>query len=178
MMRTYSQGTSMGLENNYIYTAIIIGLGATLMMDLWALILQRTFNLSLPNYCFVGRWLCHMRNGVFKHTNIATASHKPAECAIGWVVHYLIGVTYAFILIVLSSGRWLKRPTLLPALMVGIGTVLIPYLIMQPSFGFGIAAAKTPKPMQARLKSLMSHASFGVGLYLSAYLLSYAHTFT
>jgi hypothetical protein len=43
---------------------------------------------------------------------------------------------------------------------------------MQPSFGLGIAAARTPKPNQARLRSLMSHTVFGVGLYASALALS------
>ena len=40
--------------------------------------------------------------------------------------------------------------------------------IMQPALGLGIAAAKRPHPTQARLKSLMTHTVFGVGLYLSA----------
>jgi hypothetical protein len=48
----------------------------------------------------------------------------------------------------------------------------VPFFTMQPSFGLGIAASKTPHPNQARLKSLMTHTVFGVGLYLSAALLS------
>ena len=44
---------------------------------------------------------------------------------------------------------------------------------MQPSFGLGIAASKTPHPNKARLKSLMTHTVFGVGLYVWAYLLSH-----
>ena len=44
----------------------------------------------------------------------------------------------------------------------------MPFLLMQPAFGLGVAAAKTPAPWQARLKSLSSHLVFGVGLYLSA----------
>jgi hypothetical protein len=56
---------------------------------------------------------------------------------------------------------------------MGIGTVPIPYFIMQPALGLGIAAAKTPHPNQARLKSLVTHTVFGVGLYLSALPVSY-----
>ena len=37
-----------------------------------------------------------------------------------------------------------------------------------PSFGLGIAASRAPQPMQARLRSLMAHTAFGVGLYVSA----------
>ena len=64
------------------------------------------------------------------------------------------------------SGGWLERPTLLPALVFGVVTVAMPWLVMQPSFGLGIAASKAPKPAQARLKSLMTHTVFGIGLYL------------
>jgi hypothetical protein len=77
-------------------------------------------------------------------------------------------------LVVLVSGGWLAHPTLLPALFFGVGTVLVPFLLMQPSFGFGIAASRTPNPTQARLRSLMAHAAFGVGLYVCAVGVSYA----
>jgi hypothetical protein len=164
----------MGIETTYIYMAIIVGLGATLIMDLWALIVRRVFNIALPNYCFVGRWIRYMPAGTFTHTNIAATPVISAECLTGWIFHYLTGVSYALLLLIPASGNWFENPTLLPALLVGTGTVLIPYFIMQPSFGLGIAAAKTPRPTQARMKSLMTHTSFGVGLYLAAYLLSLA----
>jgi hypothetical protein len=51
-------------------------------------------------------------------------------------------------------------------------TTLVPFLVLQPSFGLGIAASRTPKPNQARLKSLMTHTVFGLGLYLCALLWS------
>jgi hypothetical protein len=35
-------------------------------------------------------------------------------------------------------------------------------------FKHGIAASKTPHPARARLRSLMTHTVYGVGLYLSA----------
>lgn len=162
----------MNIETTYIYGAVLVGLGATLVMDLWALLLQRACNIAPPNYCLVGRWVSYMPAGIFRHANIAKAPKKTAECITGWVVHYLVGVTYALILVVPYSGRWLEYPSLLPALLVGISTVLIPYFVMQPSFGLGMAAAKTPNPTQARLRSLMSHTVFGAGLYVSALALS------
>ncbi|MNC95445.1 hypothetical protein D3C83_125650 [compost metagenome] len=50
----------------------------------------------------------------------------------------------------------------------GLATVLVPYLVMQPAFGLGIAASRTKNPGAARLKSLMTHAIFGLGLFVSA----------
>jgi len=97
---------------------------------------------------------------------------KPFECLVGWIAHYTIGIVFALVF-VFASGDWLTRPTLLPALLYGIGTVVFPFFIMQPSFGLGFAASRTPKPAQARLKSLMTHAIFGVGLYACALVVSY-----
>ncbi|NJM12019.1 MAG: DUF2938 domain-containing protein, partial [Synechococcaceae cyanobacterium SM1_2_3] len=75
---------------------------------------------------------------------------------------------YALALVTFVSGSWLARPTLWPAMIFGMGSVLAPYFIMQPSFGFGIAASRTPNPTQARLRSLVAHTAFGVGLYVCA----------
>jgi hypothetical protein len=129
----------MSIEPNYIVGAIAIGIGATLLMDLWNLFLKLTFNVPSLNYCLLGRWLRHMPEG-----------------------------TFGLLFVVLVSGAWLARPTLLIALLYGVGTVVFPFFIMQPSLGLGIAASKTPNPMQARLKSIVTHTVFGVGLYLSA----------
>ena len=43
---------------------LVVGLGATLVMDLWAMLLKRVFNVGSANYCLVGRWLRHMTGGV------------------------------------------------------------------------------------------------------------------
>lgn len=161
------------MKSELLIGAVFVGIGATLVMDTWAIFLKRAFNIPSPNYCLVGRWLRHMTNGTFKHPSIAAASQKPAECTIGWIAHYTIGALFAIALVVLATPEWLQSPTLMPALIFGIVTVGLPFFIMHPSFGLGIAASKAPNPMQARLRSLMNHAAFGTGLYISALVLSY-----
>jgi Protein of unknown function (DUF2938) len=161
------------VDANYILGAIAIGIGATLVMDLWNLFLKRTFSIPSLNYCLLGRWLRHLPGGTLRHSSITAAPQKPSECTVGWIAHYTIGVVFALVFVVLAPGDWLARPTLLPALLYGIGTVLFPFFILQPSFGLGIAASRTPKPMQARLKSLVTHTVFGVGLYVCALGVSY-----
>lgn len=158
----------MSIEAHYILAALPIGIGATLVMDLWNLLLKRTFSIPSLNYCLLGRWLRHMPEGTFRHASITAASQKPFECAVGWIAHYTIGVVFAFVFVALASGDWLARPTLLPVLLYGIGTVVFPFFILQPSFGLGIAASRTPTPTRARLKSHVTHAVFGVGLYALA----------
>jgi hypothetical protein len=51
--------------------------------------------------------------------------------------------------------------------------VVFPLFILQPSLGLGVAASKSPKPTQARLKSLVTHTVFGLGLYACALGMSY-----
>jgi hypothetical protein len=162
----------MDIEANYILGALAIGIGATLIMDLWNLFLERAFSIPSLNYCLLGRWLLHMPEGTLRHASITAAPQKPFECTVGRIAHYTIGVGFALVL-VLTSGDWLARPTLLPALLYGIGTVVFPFFIMQPSLGLGVAASRTPNPTQARLKSLLTHTVFGVGLYVCALGVSY-----
>jgi hypothetical protein len=151
-------------------SASLMGLGATLTFDLWGLFLKYTFKITPSNICLVGRWLRYMPVGTFRHSNIGSMLPKSAECTIGWITHYTIGVTFASVFVTVAGPDWLQHPTLMPAIGFGVVTVLAPFFIMQPALGLGFAASKTPNPMQARLRSLMNHAAFGVGLYLFAVL--------
>src|SRR5881397_2195895 len=83
----------------YLPTAVVIGLGATLFIDLWALFLKRAFGTPSANYCLVGRWFRHMPEGRFMHANIANSTQKSFECAVGWIAHYVIGVIYGLVLV-------------------------------------------------------------------------------
>lgn len=163
----------MGLGAHSIVIAVTIGIGATLAIDLWSLFLERAFDISSLDYCLLGRWLRHMQGGTFTHANIAAAPRKHFECAAGWMAHYSIGVVFAAVFVVLASDDWLARPTLLPAVLFGICTVVFPMFIMQPSLGLGVAASKSRNPLQARLKSLGTHCVFGIGLYASALVVRY-----
>lgn len=150
---------------------IILGVGSTIVMDLWALLLRLCGQQTL-NFSMVGRWVGHMAHGQFIHRpSVAQSKKIPAENALGWVVHYAIGVVFAFIFIVMCGESWFLAPTFLPALIWGIITVVAPYFFMQPCMGAGIAASKTPNPNKARLMSLLSHSAFGIGIYLTGLIL-------
>lgn len=164
----------MSIDPAYIVYAVLMGLGATLVLDMYSLFLKRVLGIPLPNICLVGRWFCHMPQGTFRHVSIGAAPQKQYECTVGWVAHYLIGVAFALAFVLVAPAGWLQRPSPLPPILFGIVTVLLPFLVMHPSFGLGIAASRTPAPAQARIRSLLAHAVFGVGLYACALLLSQA----
>jgi hypothetical protein len=165
----------MNEELEFVVRAAVIGTGATAVMDLWGLFLKRAFAIPSLDYAWVGRWIGHFPRGRFAHANIAQAPRIRGETPIGWVAHYAIGIVFAALLIGVWGLDWARHPTLLPALVVGMSTVVAPFFIMQPAFGAGIAASKTPNPNTARLRGLLTHLSFGVGLYAAA--LFSAHLF-
>ncbi|MGU3779528.1 DUF2938 domain-containing protein [Burkholderia metallica] len=146
----------------------LIGAGATLVMDLWTLFRRRAFGIPSLDYALVGRWIGHMAQGRFRHASIAAAPLVPGERALGWFAHYAIGIAFAALPVAIAGTDWIAAPTPLPALVAGLGSVAAPLFVMQPAFGFGIAASRTPQPGVARRRSLVTHLSYGVGLYLAA----------
>ena len=157
---------------NFVFI-VLIGIGATLVMDLWALLRQQLFGIAPTNWSMVGRWIGHMKKGRFSHISIANAGSVRGEKAIGWAAHYVIGIGYAALLFLIFGEAWLFEPTLGPAVVLGIATVVAPFFILQPGMGAGVAASKTPKPNAVRLHSVLNHAVFGVGLYLSALIMRF-----
>ncbi len=150
-----------------ITRSIVIGAGATLVMDAWAALLRR-FGAPSLSFAMLGRWVGHLPRGRFIHENITRATPIRGELALGWATHYAIGISISGLLLSIYGLRWALAPTLLPALIVGVGTVAAPLLILQPALGAGVASRKTATPVFNALKSLATHVVFGLGLYLAA----------
>jgi hypothetical protein len=155
---------------NYLVCALVMGVGATALMDLWAIARRWVFGVSPPNYGLVGRWFAHLVRGRFRHESIATSSAVRGERVIGWVAHYVVGVLFAALLLGVWGLTWVRHPTIGPALLIGIGTVAAPFLLMQPGMGAGVAASRTQRPSAARVQSLVTHTIFGLGLYASGWV--------
>jgi hypothetical protein len=151
----------------------LIGVGATAAMDLWLLLLKR-LGVPTADFALVGRWVGHALRGRPTHASIARAAPIPREAALGWAVHYAVGVALAAVLVAFAGVEWTRDPTWPAALAVGIGSVVLPYFVMQPAMGAGIAASKTAAPLRNAARSAANHAVFGLGLYLSATLLQWS----
>ena len=151
-----------------VASAIATGIGATLLMDLWGFALKRAFGVRSLDYAMVGRWIGHMPRGRFVQPNIGAAPRVASERVIGWLAHYVIGIIFAALFLLAWGEDWLDHPSPLPAIAAGVLTVAAPFFVMQPCLGLGVAASKTPKPGVARLRSVATHAVFGLGLYAAA----------
>lgn len=157
--------------SHFITFSILIGMGATLVMDLWLFALKR---LGIPtlNFAMVGRWAGHVCQGTIWHASIAQARPVQGERAWGWIIHYAAGVLFAAVLVALAGDDWLAAPALWPALAVGLGSVVVPLCVMQPAMGAGVAASKTPTPLRNCLRSVATHGVFGIGLYAAGVVCS------
>jgi hypothetical protein len=145
----------------------LTGIGATAVLDLWLFALNGLGVATLP-MALIGRWIGHAARGRLSHAAIRHAPAMAGERSLGWLFHYAVGVLFAAVLISVAGPGWMRMPTVLPALVVGVSTVVMPLFVMQPAMGGGFAASKTSTPMLNCLRSVLNHTVFGFGLYLSA----------
>lgn len=150
-----------------IFNVILIGIGGTLTMDLWAQFLK-VFGIKGLNLAFLGRWLLTIPEGKWFHEKISASPERIGELYVGWFAHYGIGISFAALLVLMYGFDWLENPKIRPALLIGLVTVLAPLCIMQPALGLGFFSSKSAYPVLYSLKSVASHLVFGLGLYLSA----------
>ncbi|MGL4637176.1 MAG: DUF2938 domain-containing protein [Beijerinckiaceae bacterium] len=155
-----------------VWRSIVVGIGATVILDLWALLLNRLFGFGLPNWAMVGRWVAHWRNGIFAHNDIAAASPAPAELATGWIFHYLVGIAFAMATYMLGGAVWAKAPTLPIPMFVGVITVGFGWFVLQPALGAGMAASRKPDATRIRILNIVGHIVFGLGMWLAARMIA------
>ncbi|BDR19923.1 DUF2938 domain-containing protein [Vibrio sp. STUT-A16] len=154
--------------------AALIGIGATLIMDLWAWLQSRVFGIPPLNYALVARWVLYMPKGKLMHAPIMATDAMSGEKALGWFLHYAIGVVFALAHIAAFGHHWLVEPSLVPGLATGVVTLVFPFFVIQPCLGFGFAASKTPTPWKARFLSTLAHLAYGLGLFIAAFAIKVA----
>ena len=155
-----------------IANVAFIGIGATVVMDVWLTLLKR-MGVQTLDFAFIGRWVGHLVRGKFAHASIKKAQPIPGELTLGWLTHYATGVAFAGLLVSIYGIGWMSAPSLVPAVLVGMSTVAAPLFVMQPAMGSGFAASKTPTPLKNCIRSVVNHTVFGLGLYLSAVLIAW-----
>lgn len=150
-----------------LFDAVVVGIGATGVMDLWLLMLKRS-RVPTMDFALLGRWVGHLLRGRVAHDAIRRAHPIAGELCLGWLTHYAVGIVFAVLWVALHGATWLEAPTVLPALVWGVATAAAPLFVLQPAMGAGVASSRTPAPLMNSLRSVVNHAVFGLGLYLSA----------
>jgi hypothetical protein len=154
-----------------IWKSVAIGLGATVLMDIWAFLLARLSVTGPVNWAPVGRWFFHLRNGKVFHEDIGKAGAYEHELLLGWIAHYAVGTAYGILMGLVGGSSWFAEPTFLLAWVVSLATVSAGWFLLQPGLGLGVAASKAPEPNRVRALNLAAHTVFGIGLYATALLI-------
>ena len=115
----------------------------------------------------VGRWCAHLRTGQFIHRLISLSKPVEYEQTIVWLFHYIIGIRYAYLYVMLMVFIVIKDPSLTSAIIYGLVTLIAPWLVLQPALGLGLFARLAEKPNTIRALNLSVHLIFGVALYFA-----------
>ena len=158
----------MTFEADILVKAAIVGIGGTVALDAWATLVQYVSGSPATNWAVVGRWLGHMPAGKFRHENMAVVTPVSGEAALGWTFHYAIGIGYGLLLVAVTGHGWLAAPSVMTPVVLSLVLLTAPFFIMMPGLGLGVAGAKTPKPAITRIKSVLAHTMFGLGMYGTA----------
>lgn len=152
--------------------SLVIGICTTIFMDIVTVIRTKLLQVKSLNYAWVGRWVLGWPKGQFTHPNITQAAPQKHEMIVGWFFHYLIGILWVY-LFLLGHQFDLYSIDFISMMIFALITTFFPFLIMQPAFGFGFFAQRTPAPLIAMRNSLITHTSFGLGMYISISVFNY-----
>ncbi len=149
---------------------IAMGAGATVVLDLWNMLLKQLFGFPLPNWGMVGRWFGHLPAGQLAHADIGASPPVANERALGWVMHYAVGILFGIVTVLIGGRAWMAAPTALLPLLVGWITIGCGWFILAPGMGAGIAASKKPERMRIRILNSLGHTVFGLAMFAIALL--------
>lgn len=154
-----------------LYLAGLIG---SLGMDLISPLASRlgfTTGVTMP---LIGRWFIGLFAGNFMHADIRDRSPHKHEEIIGWLFHYLIGggaVALLFMPWLWINGTTQLPTTPLPYLLFGLATSTLPWLILMPSYGWGLFGHRAPAGCKPLIASPLNHIGYGIGIWVGISLL-------
>ena len=158
----------------FVIVACLSGLFATVVLDIWQRLVHAIVGIPPANWAFVGRWFAWIPRGRLVHRPIGDTAAVEGELALGWTLHYLIGLAYGFAYVGLMVYGLGRPPSLLNGLVFGTCSVVIPWFILQPGLGIGVMGRMTPKPAIPILNALANRMVYGSALYVGAALATLA----
>jgi hypothetical protein len=154
-----------------IIDILIVGIAATLTLDIVQQLMKLLLNWPATNWAIIGRWAAGVAQGKFVNHAIGSSPQVDNELALGWLVHYGVGIAYGAIYLFLVYVILGTGPAYVPAMAFGIVSVAVTWFMMEPILGAGVMAANVDDPQAKRLQDFGSHLGFGLGLYLGGLLI-------
>ncbi|MCA0941955.1 DUF2938 domain-containing protein [Salipiger pacificus] len=148
---------------------LVVGIGATIALDLWGLITAKIGWMPGTHWPSVGRWLLGIPAGRLVLDGGDDRAHSVGEVLTGWVFHYAIGIAYAVMFPLFWGVDFISAPTVFPFVLIGvIISTLAGLIILIPGMGGGIFARKLPNAGAMITYVLLAHVVFAIAQYLLA----------
>jgi hypothetical protein len=150
-----------------VLQALAIGALSTLSMDVLTGLALR-FGIVAPlTPELTGRWFVSVARARPIHVDIALSPGVHHELAIALPVHYAIGLSLTSFYLWTTWQLHLPSRNLGLALLFGLCTNALPWLLMFPAMGYGFFGMHGPAGTRLFVSSLLSHAFFGIGIWIS-----------
>ena len=155
--------------NTLVGFSLTVGIGSTLLLDLWSFLLYKVGGITPTNWGIVGRWLWGLRQGQWVAIQSAYPPITLVEKVSGWLFHYWVGVVYAVLLALVWGDSFIGSPTLLPTFYSGfLVSSLAGLTLFMPAMGAGFCGRKIPNQAKALCLMLIAHSLFALGQYIFA----------
>ncbi|MGE5305910.1 MAG: DUF2938 family protein, partial [Alphaproteobacteria bacterium] len=100
------------------------------------------------------------------HKNIVKAAPVKHESVVGAATHYLVGASLAltYPALYLIFGVSLPANHVLPGVLWGLATTLLPWIMFYPAYGWGFFGMAAPQGTRPILSPTVTHLLYGLGL--------------
>lgn len=150
----------------HLLLASLGGIAGTVAMDSIKYVGHKARLIGGVRMDMLGRWALGMLRGNFVHQDIHESPAQLHENLAGWLFHYATGILVAWFypMFVWLIGFDMTGVSILPAVLFGLSTSVLPWFIVYPAFGKGWFGARAPKAARPILTSIVSHTFYGGGI--------------
>ena len=161
----------MKLKYSYIINVFFIGLLSSIIMDVF---LNSYFYLTghpLNTLAPVGRYFLYTLSGHFITEPIGMVPQMKYEILAGQIIHFGLGILYAFIYLAFVQKKLYKKAKISITLLYSWALMVMPMVIQSKLFGDGFFHSNNPHMLKALLMTLFVHTSFGIGIFVATNIL-------
>ena len=150
---------------------IISGLFATILFDLFNYSLYFAYDIDKPKWNLLGRYFLGYKESRFVRKNLINDEELENELYWGYFFHYLIGIIYGIIFVIINYLLF-DYPSILLAYIFGFSTVLGGWCFLMPfAYNIGFFASKSEQKINLLIQNLIAHFVFGTGLFIGFYII-------
>ena len=140
------------------------------MFDLFQISLNFGYGIDKPKWNLLGRYFLGYKESKFIRKNLIDDEELENELLWGYFFHYLIGIIYGIVFVILNFLLF-NYPSILLAYIFGFSTVLGAWCFLMPfAYNLGFFASKSEQRINLLTQNLIAHFVFGTGLFIGLYI--------